>query len=441
MLPDINQITINSETFVEYHYSDSGILIYNPNGSARPLVLYGIFADVFNAIKVGGDLPQNISEEECFKILQLFNSEKIITCDAIDFSDADGIKQELGTHKSSIGLWVHTTNACNLQCSYCYVKKGSDKLTKEVAKRLVDAIKKDVQIYGLKIVRLKFAGGEPLLALPVIEFLAQHITQELATYVKINLSIITNGTLLTLKNILILKELGIKITVSLDGIGDYNSARIYKHGGSSYNNVISKIELLLSQNIKPTILTVLSNYNLAGIGTLIDFVVLHELNMGLNFSRECTPNNQKVAIDIRKIKKYLIPQLERLINMDSKILPRIHFGGITFAGRKKRICGAGTNYFAIGTQGEISSCQMNLNNPITQHIPQNGLRSLGAFYKMRTQSTKCSDCIWRYVCCGGCDFLAEQKGSLNTPHVFCEIYKEVLPYILKLEGRYTHPFQ
>src|ERR1700761_6643372 len=70
-------------------------------------------------------------------------------------------------------VWVHTSNGCNLSCSYCYIPKLRKALMPEQAERhlmseqisstMVSSLVKVCQREGFGRLRLKFAGGEPTL--------------------------------------------------------------------------------------------------------------------------------------------------------------------------------------------------------------------------------------------------------------------------------------
>ncbi|NTE05538.1 4Fe-4S cluster-binding domain-containing protein [Agrobacterium tumefaciens] len=65
---------------------------------------------------------------------------------------------------NALNFWVHTTNACNLGCSYCYISTlntsgGMEKkVQQQLLHKIIDAAKTD----GIRHIRLRLAGGEPL---------------------------------------------------------------------------------------------------------------------------------------------------------------------------------------------------------------------------------------------------------------------------------------
>ena len=101
-------------------------------------------------------------------------------------------------------LILHLTDACNLNCRYCYHTEGDRDLRQgekkvmdlDVACRAVDFL---IDHAGeLEEVVLVFFGGEPLLNFRVVPELVDYASQKAAEKGKrINFAITTNGTLLS----------------------------------------------------------------------------------------------------------------------------------------------------------------------------------------------------------------------------------------------------
>ena len=115
------------------------------------------------------------------------------------------VSKKATPHKLSIPLKtliLHLTDACNLNCRYCYhtegdLKQGKKKIMGEdVACRAVDFLLNHAG--ELEEVVLVFFGGEPLLNFRVIPTVVDYACQKAyAKAKKINFAITTNGTLLT----------------------------------------------------------------------------------------------------------------------------------------------------------------------------------------------------------------------------------------------------
>ena len=87
---------------------------------------------------------------------------------------------------SAVCAHVSPEGSCNLECSYCQVKKTTNRLELRTIKKFIDSLSRN----GLKSVILT-GGGEPLLY-PEINELIKYIKKN-----NLKLGIITNGTLFT----------------------------------------------------------------------------------------------------------------------------------------------------------------------------------------------------------------------------------------------------
>jgi uncharacterized protein len=115
------------------------------------------------------------------------------------------VSKKMTPHRVSIPLKtliVHLTDACNLNCRYCYhaewdLKPGKKKTMRlDVARRAVDFL---LDYAGeLEEVVLVFFGGEPLLNFRVIPAVVDYACLKASEKgKKVNFAITTNGTLLT----------------------------------------------------------------------------------------------------------------------------------------------------------------------------------------------------------------------------------------------------
>jgi uncharacterized protein len=100
---------------------------------------------------------------------------------------------------------------CNLRCVYCYAANvrfgGGGDMTFETAQQAVD-------LMGSGPFTLQFAGGEPLLNLPLMEKVMEYTH---ARFPDVRFAVQTNGTLLDEKAAALFKRYRVAIGVSLDG--------------------------------------------------------------------------------------------------------------------------------------------------------------------------------------------------------------------------------
>ncbi len=149
-------------------------------------------------------------------------------------------------------LKVHSR--CNLSCSYCYVYEMADKswqsmprrMTSAVADKAVERIAEHVRGHGLGNVSVILHGGEPLLA--QADWLEELVTSLRARVpAQVNVSVQTNGTLLSRPMLETLSRLRVSIGVSLDGEAEATSRhRRYANGRNSFDAVAEGLSLLQS---------------------------------------------------------------------------------------------------------------------------------------------------------------------------------------------------
>src|SRR5262249_22764139 len=147
-------------------------------------------------------------------------------------------------------LKVHSR--CNLSCSYCYVYEMADQSWRRLPKRMTAAItsqavkriSEHVKQHDLPSIEIILHGGEPLLA--GTEWLTE-LTRSLRADVpaQVNIGVQTNGTLLRRPVLEVLKDLGIRVGVSLDGDAEATGRhRRYPSGRNSFDDVADGINLL-----------------------------------------------------------------------------------------------------------------------------------------------------------------------------------------------------
>lgn len=134
---------------------------------------------------------------------------------------------------------------CNLACGYCFEEgvRGKLAMSAETADLLVKWIEREQITRGRKIT-VDFYGGEPLLSRDLIRRVATNLRKSCDDRgVPFEFSLVTNGTLLTRKVALELKELGLKeAKITLDGPGEaHDAARPFISGKGSFDVIIRNL--------------------------------------------------------------------------------------------------------------------------------------------------------------------------------------------------------
>jgi len=183
---------------------------------------------------------------------------------------------------------------CNLDCDYCYVYKYFDTAWKtqprvmsfETVRKLTQRIKEYVAAENIGEIEIIFHGGEPLLAgEDFIKDFVKHVRGELEHETELRFTIQTNATLLNEQVLDTLKDLGVSVSVSLDGDEiAHNRHRRFFNGKGSFEQVSKGLSLLATKyhEIFAGILAVVDLHNdpvdvykhlLSYKPTLIDFLL------------------------------------------------------------------------------------------------------------------------------------------------------------------------
>lgn len=145
------------------------------------------------------------------------------------------LEQRTPSAPAQRGYYIYITEACNLRCSYCFVKEKNDgrHLKRAMAGRILQFIREESG--GLKNMYVHFFGGEPLIQPETVDWLSGELRAWCAERsIKLRLGITTNGILLTEAacEMLLRHEIGVQL--SLDGSQKGNDVH-RKPAGNSNN--------------------------------------------------------------------------------------------------------------------------------------------------------------------------------------------------------------
>lgn len=422
-------------------------ITYNPLSEKGLLVVGESIASIIKLCDGSQDIASiakklSISGKDLFKIVRrLADYDALYLPGHITVSSAHGKKR-------SLQVWVHTTNACNLNCHYCYVKKDKHKMTIEVSHKLVDALHRSAAIHkDITTISYVLAGGEPFINLDVVkEFLNYSKAQTQKSGLRRNISIITNGTILNDEIIGLLKCHNPGLSVSLDGLGNMNRNRLFKNSRNTTNVILRNIEKLIDAGARPFILITITPENINGLLEFIKYILERELSFSFNLETDL-----RVIKHLKEFIVKLIPVLMDCYDLMEGILPECSrhishkFDTISFAYRKQRGCSLAKQRLVISHDGKVYLCQMDIGRqlPVATIEDEDVLGSLQTQtlypelneYESIDNYTKCSVCNWRYQCGGGCSFFTKMvSGFFNKPSPYCLVYQRVIPRLIRIKA-------
>jgi len=346
----------------------------------------------------------------------------------------------------TLTAWLHITNACNLDCPYCYVRKSSARMSLETGRQAVAAMFDTAKKHGFTQVKLKYAGGEATLHFKHIRQLHEY-AQTLSQTMGIGLKavVLTNGVMLRKEDALWLRENHVKVAVSLDGVGAmHNRLRPLPTGMpfDTFSRVVHTIDdVLLPLGIRPDITMTVTAVNARGAADLAKWALIdRNLPTSFNFYRQNTQSSSHTELALEeeaiiqgmlaayKVIEQHLPERPFLDGLLDRVQSQAH----------THTCGVGQSYIVISHTGQISQCQMHVNTPMAATfdedllltVQQGPLKNLSVHEK-----DGCGTCQFRYRCSGGCPLEAyRHTGQWHAKNPNCHLYKTLYPEALRLEG-------
>lgn len=184
----------------------------------------------------------------------------------------------------TLTAWLHVTNQCNLQCSYCYVRKSDEAMDEATGRAAVEAVFRSAVRHGFRAVKLKYAGGEPALNFPLVRSLHVH-AEALAEHHGLELRevLLSNGVALSGAIIVALRDMGIRLAISLDGVGAVHDTQ---RGAGTFAQVAQSVDRATALGLQPHLSITVTAQNVDGLPDVVAYALDRDLPFNLNFYRE-----------------------------------------------------------------------------------------------------------------------------------------------------------
>ncbi len=428
--------------------NDAYELNFNPDGPAGVTVLNPParrILDTFAAAQTPGQvataLPHLPSDQVYHATQQLARLGLLTPLDQAPIHCSAGATNSSHT----LTAWLHVTNACNLRCTYCYLEKSAAEMDASTGRAAVEAVFRAAVRHRFRAVKLKYAGGEPLLNFGLIRALHDH-ARRLADRTGLALSAVVLSNGVDLKDAVLdwLCENRIRLMVSLDGIGPAHDAqRVFADGRGSFEYVARNIDRALDRGIRPYLSVTVTAYNVDHLAPVVRFALARDLLFNLNFYRENACMLAQTALQAQN--QRIISGMRQAFDVIRAHLPQGNvMGGLvdrtSFNTPHNYPCGAGRNYLVIDQGGQIARCQMQIQHPVSDIWADDPLTDVrehpDGFQNIPAQEKQsCQDCPWQNWCAGGCPLLTySASGRNDEPSPYCSVYKALLPQVLRLEG-------
>lgn len=304
---------------------------------------------------------------------------------------------------------------CNLDCTYCYARERIEKkqspLTFEQYIKIIDEI---IEINPN--VTFTLTGGEPLLNKNCIR---------IAEYIKLKGSfcyLLSNGTLITEKNIDGIARYFDLVTLSIDGPNRDIHA---KTRGDNYDMVMRAVNLLQAHNIDFTLSMTVTKENIRYVEDMAK-----QFGSRLNFAPYFPISGEPSALAITGIEYYnalksaagVKPLSYCESTLDYSIQHQCHK------------CAIGDGEFSISATGDVYPCQLlHTDEFYSGNVHENSITSIyyeskaiNACSKLDVDTIEgCKDCPIKYICGGSCRARSYYEcGKIDSSSDFCTYEKE-----------------
>ena len=358
--------------------------------------------------------------------------------------------------------YMITSEQCNLACKYCFLGNNDEckrsnfsleNMSKETADKAVDFFINQIKLSGLDFEDNKpaiiFYGGEPLVNYDVLVYIAEKINalRDVEKCVKnMELSMVSNGLLLTEERALKLKELGVSIAISVDGFTEEaNSMRVDVAGNNVFNKILKTLDMcknigvdvslsvtLSEETIKDTkaILELVDRYGVTSFGFNImmsdeNFVVPQEYN---------EKAAQFILDEFVELRKRGIYEDRIMRKLKSFTKSQVYFSD----------CAAtGGGQIVIAPNGQVGIChgclhnkQYFVSNVDDKEFDASKHKDFIEWSQLTpVNKEECQDCAALGICGGGCPINAMHLKKGNTIHDlderFCTHSKLTLDFLIK----------
>jgi radical SAM protein with 4Fe4S-binding SPASM domain len=329
-------------------------------------------------------------------------------------------------------IFLHLTDRCNLRCIHCYVG-DSVRNTELNSQRIHDLIDELADAKGRAIT---FSGGEPLLRRDWFDLL-EHAAERL------DITLNTNGTLITAGSARLLSRIKPRVQVSLDGPDSATHDRI--RGSGSFAAALRGIREIQQAGLgKRLIISMtLMKHNIARAPDMIKFA--QEVGAArirfLPLHSQGRAKSSWSQLDA-SLDQYLEWFRHAYYDPETRSASLGISGGLTGfllhfpEGDAERWCSIGRTV-VIDSRANVHPCALlmgdrfllgNINKTSLRAIEESPrLRDLTLTCHARTETiAECRTCIWKNLCQGSCPaFAFLNKGTVQATDDLCDFRRRL----------------
>ncbi len=361
--------------------------------------------------------------------------------------EAEGEQIPLERFFESISVvTMKLTLGCNLHCSYCNTETASPhtpkmalELWKQVARLLIENARE-------RHVSIEFHGGEPLLLDDAWLLEAAGYAFELGRRngKRVQVPMVTNGTLLTAERVRRLKEAGVAICLSCDGPPEIND-RMRGSGQA----VFRAIRLLQEVDYLRGVMTVMSTGNWDRMTEVMDWyraigVRWYSINFQQPQGRgidDLLLTDEQLFEGTRQVFEHMATH--RVAVFEQKLGQQVErfIEGRLIGGQGcwDFECQAGRSYVAVDLHGRIHACGSDVSNHVLGRIQDGSIdrksyeQKLKRLHHKSDWTLRCFECHARRICDHSCP--TSDFNSLAYKEAECRATKKLWNYFCANKDR------
>jgi uncharacterized protein len=435
----------------------------------RPIYVSAALLEVIQSFRDGATVTEILTgtdpafQEQFRTLLPALEEAKIIINAETTDDEILGFLQGhyLGHPYVSIAYFI-LTDACNFRCKYCFVE---NLIPDQYQRKLMNetTVTKGLDFFA-RVIRLKkghfeeektivIYGGEPMINKDALLFLLNSIREmkkngRLPT--KTEISMVTNGSLVTREVALALAEHRVNVAISLDGSQEStNSARCYKDGRPAFTDIIKGLQLLRECGVKVGISCTLNQASIDSFDETLRILTDQIKPEGLGFNILLSSCGYATSGDYdEKAAQALIKGFEFFRKRDvyeDRMMRKVN--AFTKGSLYAFDCGAaGGGQIVIAPDGKVGICHGYLGNKkyfVTtvddvDFDPSKSSEYMEWAQRSPLKMPECVDCTALGICGGGCPLNADtETGSIwGLDKRFCTHSKTALEWLIW--DLYTH---